>query len=878
MSKTFRIHYHLGPQDKMSLEIRPHEGCVGAPIQMHDEGDEHSVTIDNTAQFEYRYVLSLADGPIAERHWRPSPAAEADLTTLDEWRSPESGLDALAAPAFADALFGNFPDAPQLPNLNAGTLTIVLREPRVPMGLEIRVVSKQFIAWETSHALKMTRCQGYNWVLDLPHNAILKEFEFKFCLWDTAEDKFLRYEDGFNRSVTLPAGETRLVNLNGLHSEAPFRVAGVAVPIFSLRTKQSRGCGEFLDLKPLADWCQKAKLRVIQLLPINDTTAQWQWRDSYPYNAISIMALHPNYVNVQDVYQYYGARLSSLEKETGMFLNDINYSDYNRTRDWKNGNLRALFMTNFERVVGDERLQEYRRRNADWLDDYAAFCALRDKHRTPDFREWGNDCRHSRELVEALFQTDNELYKEVMYRVFLQFHLERQLRDAINYVHSKGIAIKGDLPIGINPKSADAWTSPELFDFGLQAGAPPDFFSHDGQNWGFPIYRWDVMARDGYAWWSRRIERMQAFFDVFRIDHILGFFRLWSIPFPFQSGLMGLFSPALPLSDDELHRRGFNYDIAQFARPNVTEPFLRAQLGEHAQAALQLFDRQNDGSLTIKPEYFSPIALEPWIAANVQQTSRERIRQGLANILHEVLFVSVKHGEWHPRILLEETDRFKRLSEWDRGIVSAIANDFFYHRNDTFWRHNAEEHLGAVLSKCRMLVCGEDLGMIPASVPVVMRNMQILSLEMQRMPKANWERFGNPATYPYLSVCATSSHDISGIRGWWEEEKDNAQWFYNNVLHHEGHAPGYASGKTVQEIVCQHLDAPSMLCVNPIQDYAGMVDNMPHLLPFEERINVPSNPQQQWRYRVPFNVDDLTTIHTALQEKLADIIDKSKRS
>lgn len=875
MSKTFHIHYRLGSQDSLSLETQ--DGATH-PL-LRGEGDELHVSLGEAGGFSYRYVLTLADGPIYERHWRWSaPAAPGlEVRVEDTWLSPTDGADALSAEAFAAAVFGPQRDTQEAPEVTAGTLTICLREPRVPAGMEVRVVSKQFIAWEAASALPMMRCADHRWVLSLPHNAMLKEFEFKFCLWSSAEGQLARYEDGFNRVVTLAAGETAVVNVNGMHLERPWKAAGVAVPIFSLRSRQSRGCGEFLDLKPLADWCKEAHLKVIQLLPINDTTAEWQWRDSYPYNAISINALHPNYINVQEVYQYYGARLSSLEKETGMFLNDINYSDYNRTRDWKNRNLRALYLAKYETVVSSPELQAYRRANASWLDDYAAFCALRDQHKTPNFRDWGDDCRHSRELVESLFAEGSQLRQEVYYRVFLQFHLERQLREAIAYVHAQGVAVKGDLPIGINPKSADAWTNPELFDFGLQAGAPPDFFSHDGQNWGFPIYRWDVMARDGYQWWASRIERMQQFFDVFRIDHILGFFRLWSIPFPFKSGLMGLFSPALPLSEEELRKRGFDHDIAPYARPNVTEEFLRAQTGELAEAALKLFDREGDGSLTLKPEWFSPIAVEPWITANVQPTSRERIRQGLANVMHEVLFVSVRHGEWHPRILLEETDRFKRLSEWDRGVLAAIANDFFFHRNDMFWRRNAEEHLGAVLRGCRMLVCGEDLGMIPASVPAVMRNMQILSLEMQRMPKADWERFGDPATYPYLSVCATSSHDISGIRGWWEEEPDNVQWFYNHVLRHEGKAPGYASGATVEEVVKQHLDAPSMLCVNPIQDYAGMVDHMPHLLPFEERINVPSNPQQMWRYRVPFNVDDLITHHHELHEKLRGLIDSSGR-
>lgn len=876
--KTFHVNYKTDGGDAVLFEMRKDADSPATSFEMSDEGGgDRAFSCDEAGSFQYRYVVGLRNGRIAERHWRFAPAFSSDADIYDEWRSPQSGVDALCAPEFCGAIFtpeaaGVSPSEPQ-----AGALVVVLTEPRVARNEEVRMVAKQFINWDVNRAMKMVRCRDFTWVLDLGVSPLLKELEFKFCIWDTENDCFKRYEEGLNRYIHVTPGRTEVHTCNGFNFGTEWRAAGVAVPVFSLRSHAGRGCGEFPDLKPLADWCEQAHLRVIQLLPINDTTAQLQWRDSYPYNAISVMALHPSYIAVDEVYAFYGKRMSAMERETGLFLNDMVTLDYNRTREWKDGVMRALFYGVVDDFAAAEETREYIEANASWIYDYAAFAMLRKRYGTPDFGKWGEHAKYDKAAVRRMFDPAAPEYAEVMYRVFLQFHLERQLRDAIDYVHSKGIAIKGDLPIGINPHSVEAWTEPELYDFGLQAGAPPDFFSRDGQNWGFPIYNWDVMKRDGYSWWERRMKRMQMFFDAFRIDHILGFFRIWSIPHPFRSGLMGVFSPSLPLSEQELRDRGVHTAPAELAWPAVSEEFLCGQFSEYAGEAKRFFDFVG-GEYRLKEGFFDPSKFDEWIDKVVNPNSRERMRNAVANVLHEVLLVSVKEGEWQPRIMLEETDRFRRLPESEQNAMRDVYNDFFFHRHDDFWKQCAEEHLAALLGKCGMLVCGEDLGMIPGSVPIVMQRMQILSLELQRMPKESWQRFGSPAYYPYLSVCATSSHDISPIRGWWEEDRKGVEWFYRNIMRRSDAVPQVAGGDIVTDIVCQHLNSPSMLCINPIQDYAGMLDDVPHLLPFEERINVPSNADHRWCYRVPFCVDDLTSKYAHLGHKVAACVDASGRS
>ncbi|MCQ2228633.1 MAG: 4-alpha-glucanotransferase [Bacteroidales bacterium] len=878
MARRFRIHYNTVYGEKLVFETKTSEDGPVEKYDMNNVGGMHSYTDENDGELWYRYAVDRNDGIIEERHFRHL-VTDTDTLVLDTWRSPEMPNDPLKSKAFADAVFASGKNVKAAGAAKENCITICLRDPRLGKDEAFCIVSKQFINWDTEKALVMKRYADFTWQYEIKNDLLLREIEFKFGIWDTKNKKFKRYEDGQNRYIEVgPMSQSIVVNYDAFNYTNQWKAAGVAVPVFSLRTTKSRGCGEFCDIKAMADWCEASGLKVIQLLPINDTTATFSFKDSYPYNAISVMALHPNYISVETAYDYYGLRISSIDRETALYLNDLNMVDYDRTREWKKSTLKKLYDQKRDEIIEEKAFAKYFKENSWWIKDYAAFAYLRDENHTPNYRLWATGSKHTKKLVDSMFAKNSAEYDGVMFRVFIQYHLEKQLSEAIEYSHSKGVAIKGDLPIGINPNSVEAWVEPELFNFGLQAGAPPDFFSRDGQNWGFPIYNWDKMSENGYEWWERRLGRMQQFFDVFRIDHILGFFRIWSIPRPYKSGLMGVFSPAMPYSAQELKNKGFGHDLKYFINPVVSNDYIYSQLGEYADAInAQMFDSCGELRM-LKKEYADPAVIDKWVEENVMKTmSRERIRQGMANIMHEVLFVCIKEGEYHPRIMLTETARFQMLNDHEKNILRGIHDDFFYNRHNEFWKECATRNLNGMLRKCKMLVCGEDLGMIPASVPMVMKRMQILALELQRMPKLNWERYGNCSMYDYLSVCATSSHDISSIRGWWEENPQETQWYYNNVMRHTGAAPVAANGDIVKEIVEMHLMSPSMLCINPIQDYAGTVDNMPHLLPHEERINQPADPNHYWRYRMPFCIDEAVARYPQLHTNVRNMVEKSGR-
>ncbi len=561
--------------------------------------------------------------------------------------------------------------------------------------------------------------------------------------------------------------------------DAPgFRGAGTAVPVFALRGADDFGIGEFLDLKGLVDWAAATGQKLIQLLPINDTTIRHDWTDSYPYTSCSSFALHPQYINLPAA----GLRRSAGYKALQAELNSASQIDYARVNSEKGRLLHKLFVQKGAAVMESGDYKDFCERNRFWLKPYAVFCALRDSLGTADFSDWGEYARYSERKADGYFEAHRA---EVDYHCYVQYLADAQMKEVCAYARSKGIYFKGDLPIGVGRFSAESWMYPKLFNMDSQCGAPPDAFAAEGQNWGFPTYNWDEMAKDDYAWWKARLRKMAEYFDAFRIDHILGFFRIWEIPVPEKSGLLGHFSPALPYSGEELRSKGL------------------------------------------------PL---------------------------ETLFVEDPRRKdyWHPRIAAQFCESYQHLNDWQKWSFNELYDDFFYHRHNAFWKECAMKKIPSLLGATGMLACGEDLGMIPACVPEVMSSLRILSLEIQRMPKDPAQTFARPGDYPYLSVCTTSTHDMSPLRGWWhEEDRGLIQRYYNEILGRWGEAPADCGSDICEQIVRDHLQSPSMLTILPVQDWLSMDETLRLPDPMGERINVPAICPYYWRYRMHLTVEQL---------------------
>ncbi len=619
-------------------------------------------------------------------------------------------------------------------------------------------------------------------------------------------------------------------------------------------------------------------MHAIQILPINDTMMTGTWQDSYPYNSISIYAFHPLYCDISAL----PALADKLEMEKFMMkqqeLNTLTQIDYEAVIALKMNYLRKIFKQEGVKVLKNEGFKAFFEDNKDWLVPYAAFSHLRDIYGTPDFSEWPRFSKYNKKEIEKFCDPSNEDYAEISLYYYIQYMLHLQLIDVRNTARANGIIIKGDIPIGISRVSVEAWTDPNLFNLDGQAGAPPDDFSVNGQNWGFPTYNWDAMAEDGYQWWLRRFKKMAEYFDAYRIDHVLGFFRIWEIPMHSVHGLLGQFSPALPMSVYEIESYGLHFRQELFTRPFITDWTLERVFGYRAEMVKMLYlDPRTDGRYDLKPEYSTQRKIQQ---AFKDKTSEDdlSLRDGLYSLASCVLFVVDRKSPdlYHPRISSQMDFVYESLPQHEKEAFNRLYNDYFYRRNNDYWYELAMKKLPALTQSTRMLVCAEDLGMVPDCVAWVMGQLKILSLEIQSMPKSPELQFGRLWENPYRSVATISTHDMSPLRLWWDEDIERAQQFYNNALYKDGPAPHPAPGWLCEEIVSAHLFCPSVLCLLSLQDLLAMDEELRLPDPAAERINIPANPRHYWRYRMHLSVEQLMQADD-FNNKLRSLIENSGR-
>ena len=739
--------------------------------------------------------------------------------------------------------FATFFPAEKAPKSRAKhTLSFRLYAPVARPAQRLYIVGscEQLGAWNPEKAVPLTLESYPYWTVVLDLAKLGDEFEYKFIV---REGENVRWEDGDNRRYYV-CGEMESESIAAtFRGNFDWKGAGVAIPVFSIRTEQSQGIGDFVDLKKMGEWAAATGQKIIQILPINDTTQSFTWRDSYPYSAISIFALNPLYLSIREL----GAEGEEIDR-----LNSLEMCDYDAVVKLKFDFIHKEFARSGRRTLKTKAFAAFYEANKDWLDDYAAFCYLRDKKGTANFHEWGKEANYSEKLVAKLCNPEGKEYSKVAVYYWIQYQLDRQLKESVNYCRSIGVVLKGDIPIGISRDSVEAWSDARLFNMNCQAGAPPDDFSADGQNWGLPTYNWEVMAQDGYAWWKRRFEKMADYFDLYRIDHILGFFRIWEIPMESVVGLLGYFNPAMPFSYDELAQRGMPMNRERYVEPQIHYDYLHEYFdGEDWTPYL---DAKDNGYFSLKPEYRTQRQILERLGGK-----NEKAMRALYGLTGEVLFIEDprKPGHFHPRISAQQTKSYEWLSQWEKDRFNELYNDFFYRRHNDFWGALAMEKLPALVEATQMMCCGEDLGMVPDCVGPVMQNLGIFSLEVQRMPKDPKDKFGFTNRYPYASVCTTGSHDTSTLRGWWLEDRATTQAYYNEILWKQGFAPAEATVEICRTVVGNHLAAPSALTILPLQDWLAMDGKVRKADAESERINIPAIPNHYWRYRMHLTVEQL---------------------
>ena len=814
MKILFCLEYQTTFGEELVLNIMKEDGQSDPHKMGTLDGCHWTVELNEVMEagthIDYYYTLVCGE-QVLRHEWLVEPhrlefaaVKGKKYTVYDHWLDiPEDSY--MYSSAFTDCVSARKREKSSIVNFDK-TVRLKVRAPQLRANERLGIIGggEALGNWEAWRVLPMAEHDSHEWVASLDADTLPRTFEFKFVALDEEDDATPLWENGMNRTIALgdmAQGDVVVYELPQAYFPVyPWKGAGTVIPVFSLRSEGSFGVGDFGDLKLMIDWCDRTKQRILQVLPINDSIITRTWQDSYPYNAISIYALHPQYCDLRQLPKIKDEALAEKFEQLRQELNALPQIDYERMSAAKMDYLSVVFAQEWSTVQRSKDYKLFFEQNKEWLVPYAAFCYYRDLYGTAEFGKWPTEA-----TVERTQKSTFKGKREMQFWYYVQYNLDRQMRAAHDYARQRRVILKGDIPIGISRDGVEAWVEPKYFNLNGQAGAPPDAFATDGQNWGFPTYNWDEMMKDGCQWWVRRFRKMAQYFDAYRIDHVLGFFRIWEIPMPEKSGLLGQFAPALGMSREEIEAYGVTFNDGLF-----------------------LVDHKRD-------------------------------------------------DRWHPRISVQYQEVYQQLPEEQKFCFNRLYNDYFYRRNNQFWYQEAMKKLPMLTQATRMLVCAEDLGMVPDCVPWVMNELRILSLEIQSMPKAAGIRFGHLSHNPYRSVCTISTHDMPTLRQWWDEDEARTQDYYNTMLHRSGEAPHPLPGWLAKDIVSRHLTSPSMLCLLSLQDWLSIDEHL--RLPDQnaERINIPVNPRHYWRYRMHLTIEQLLAADDYNQEISTLIVQSGRK-
>ena len=854
--------------------------------------------------FTYYYYVADADGVELRREWTGVPRtyyfdATKNFIMPDLWREVPLQYH-LFSKAYQVTSGLSVDETLHVQRVPLYRKTIIFRvsAPQLKSGQSVAILGSHpaLGSWSPARYLRMESLGLCEWQLSVNVDAILLPLEFKFVIVDDATHALLAWEEGDNRSVegmlppeqtAIPDGTVLVVSGESLRvKEDTWRAAGVCVPVFSLRSSHSCGVGDFGDLRLLVDWAVTTGMKVIQLLPVNDTTASCSWSDSYPYNIVSAFALHPQYLDLEALGPLRDKKRMTAFLRQQRELNALNYTDYEAVQRVKSDYIREVFEERGQQTLDSREFKQWFEDNREWLEPYAAW-----RRKSPKL----GDNRGLNKGSDASSDPQPPNLGGLCY--FTQYHLHLQLKAAADYARQHGVILKGDVPIGVNRDSVETAIHPNFFCLDSSTGAPPDKFSQNGQNWGFPTYKWEErgkrkeergLSAAEYSpstfhfplstWFRKRIKWMEQYFDAIRIDHVLGFFRIWEIPNEALFGLLGHFSPALPMTQGEIEYFGLSFRKDLFTRPFINDRVLQRLFGLHVGFVKEHFlIPRSYGLYDLKSEYDTQRKVCQAFEGKGDENSLW-IRDGLYRLISNVLFLEDPHQPemYHPRIGAWQEPVYEALTTEEKDAFMRLYNNYYYQRHNMFWGATAMRRLSEVFGHTHMLCCAEDLGMLPECVQPVLDALRILTLEIQSMPKESGFEFTHLEGNIYRSVATISTHDMPPLRLWWEESPERTQRYYVSMLQKQGRAPEHLPAHLAEEIIARHLYCPSMLCILSLQDWLAMDTELRAKHPRDERINVPSDPYNHWKYRMHLPLEDLIAA-SKYNNKVRTMIQRSKR-
>lgn len=637
----------------------------------------------------------------------------------------------------------------------------------------------------------------------------------------------------------------------------------VVVPISALRTKTSCGVGEFLDLVELAKFFKKANISLIQILPVNDSGD-----DASPYNLVSAFALNPIYVSLEklDGAKWFTPEIKALQKK----FEALERVAYREVLTEKIKLMRKIFESRKE-IFAKEL--EYAKSEVgvwltenSWIKSYAIYKNIKKQNFQRCWQSWSSMRTPTKDEIERAWNCP-AFNNEFNFYIWLQFNLHKQFLEAVEFVNAQGIMLKGDLPIMLNEDSCDVWANHELFRSDLMAGTPPDSENKHGQNWGFPCYFWQNHKETDYRWWKERLKKGEQYYNAFRLDHILGFFRVWAIPKGETSACLGRTIPYTQITNDELFQLGFSLERIRW----MSEPHIQTQ------SVMQVNNNDylnSHGELHKVAERIGEEEL--WLFKSKIKTELDLTKYNLKKEVEKVL-----REKWLDRMLIKISEKnsqelifavawnFQNTTAWASFSQreKAVFLDLYNAKNaksEKDWELQGQEILTNLLDGTSMQAFAEDLGAIPACVPKVLEKLKIFSLKVIRWER-EWEKSGKPfiplASYKPLSLTTPAIHDSSILSTWWNEELSFAEKLdllkalnVDNVsLAQENFTP-----ETCEILLKAIFKSPSKVVAFQIQELLSL---LPESLNFSDdlRINTPGTvSKRNWTYRIPYTIEELS--------------------
>ncbi|MCQ2611189.1 MAG: 4-alpha-glucanotransferase [Treponema sp.] len=672
------------------------------------------------------------------------------------------------------------------------------------------------------------------------------------------------------------------------------RLTGTAIPLGALYTKESPVIGEYTSLKLFADFAKKAGLKIIQLLPVNDTGTQ-----SSPYSGLSAFALHPIYVCLKELPEFSGCYGSSkkFKKAYDEFEKNFTYTgryNYQEILNSKVELLRVLYETTSiaKDKTPDLELNAWITENP-WIVSYAVYKRLKWENLSASWKSWAKEDQLPGEKEIQKRWDTVKFKKEHLFYAWMQMRLCQQFSDACEYVKKQGIILKGDMPIMMNEDSCDAWAYPQFFNHNLRAGSPVDGENPSGQNWGFPTYNWANLKKEKYAWWKNRLTVAQKFYGAYRLDHILGFFRIWAIPERDTTAIMGHADPYAAIERAELNEIGFDdLRLRWLSQPHIKtsdiDYFTWSQ--EKSHEVLNMIAEKLDGEELwlfkdcVKGDRdLYELELPQWCS----KETGDAIRQKLAEYWNNRTLIEIEKDKFIPLWTFEKTFAWSTLNEEEQTSLKKIIEEK-NELQDKVWSEQATDILKNLTKTVSMQACGEDLGVGLACVPAVMKEHNILGLNVVRWTRY-WDKEDQPyvdfADYRPLSITTTSVHDSTTVRQWWADEskaaldfvKDNEEAFAE--IADCSTEEGIEKLKTFTPEIAQAVlnaaaSSASTWCIHPLQDFMYMDESLWLEDAKDERVNVPGCVNEfNWTWRMPCLVEELIK-NKKLTDKIQDVCKK----